>query len=340
MKNIKSAVLLSTFVFLLFSCMEDINLDHLRPEAKLVLNCTAIAGYPVSAYLSRTWFFTDDKPNLHIENAEVRLFVNDRLLETLSVSEDTTNKLGSHFLSGYIPRSGDRLKVVATAPGFSGIEAATELPEKPEASDVSVSHQIDTVRSGLTQFISCKCAFKLTLHDKPSEEDYYLIYLQTAASYELTEEGDTIYRWESRPLDYGNEPLLVNQVSALDRVFGYNSGGYSSGIAFTDELINGKSYTFNMNSIFDVSFMGPGDPSSPGYNEKHTHKYRLYLYAISRSYYSYLKTMQSARESSFSGDLADIGLAEPVRIYSNVAGGTGVLGGVTPQMWEFYVDEE
>ncbi len=51
------------------------------------------------------------------------------------------------------------------------------------------------------------------------------------------------------------------------------------------------------------------------------YKYRCYLYSISRSYYNYMKTMNDLYESGFVGDLAEIGFAEPVRIYSNVEGG-------------------
>lgn len=40
-------------------------------------------------------------------------------------------------------------------------------------------------------------------------------------------------------------------------------------------------------------------------------------------------------ESGFVGDLAEIGFAEPVRIYSNVEGGTGILGGSCMESWEF-----
>lgn len=48
-----------------------------------------------------------------------------------------------------------------------------------------------------------------------------------------------------------------------------------------------------------------------------------------------MKTMNDLYESGFVGDLAEIGFAEPDRIYSNVEGGTGILGGSCMESWEF-----
>ena len=51
-----------------------------------------------------------------------------------------------------------------------------------------------------------------------------------------------------------------------------------------------------------------------------------------------MKTMNDLYESGFVGDLAEIGFAEPVRIYSNVEGGTGILGGGWLEFREFTSD--
>ena len=62
---------------------------------------------------------------------------------------------------------------------------------------------------------------------------------------------------------------------------------------------------------------------------------RCYLYNPLWRYPPHMKTMNDLYESGFVGDLAEIGFAEPVRIYSNVEGGTGILGGSCMESWEF-----
>ena len=50
------------------------------------------------------------------------------------------------------------------------------------------------------------------------------------------------------------------------------------------------------------------------------------LYALSESYYQYLLSLEKISASTLSGSLSNIGLAEPLRVYTNVNNGTGILG--------------
>lgn len=54
--------------------------------------------------------------------------------------------------------------------------------------------------------------------------------------------------------------------------------------------------------------------------------FRIYLYSLCEAYYRYLKTLQSNSIYSFSNELVDAGLAEPIKVYSNVSGGVGIGG--------------
>ena len=51
------------------------------------------------------------------------------------------------------------------------------------------------------------------------------------------------------------------------------------------------------------------------------------IYSLSESYFLYLLSLQKIAGSTLEGGLGNIGLAEPLRVYSNVEGGTGILGG-------------
>ena len=64
MKQIKN-ILINTIcivsLFGLMSCIKEIDLESLRPDPTLVVNCVAITGEPLTVSVSRTWFFTDER---------------------------------------------------------------------------------------------------------------------------------------------------------------------------------------------------------------------------------------------------------------------------------------
>ena len=100
-----------------------------------------------------------------------------------------------------------------------------------------------------------------------------------------------------------------------DWLSGYNAR------PFSDEQINGKEYTMTLEESSYGSYWGDGELDLPD-------SARVYLYAISEPYYRYLSALTSLYEGSLNNDLADIGLAEPVRVFNNIEGGVGILGAV------------
>jgi hypothetical protein len=96
---------------------------------------------------------------------------------------------------------------------------------------------------------------------------------------------------------YGSEPVFAVQNSALDQIFGYDGVGGYNGLAFSDELFDGKSYQFKIPWKISLSYTQSVDYTP--------YIYRCYLYSVSRSYYNYMKTMNDLYESGFVGDLAE-----------------------------------
>lgn len=320
--------------FLLSGCEKEINLESMRPDPKLVLNCLAIQGDTLSVELSRTWFYADNNvQDIFVSGADVKLYVNDvfreSLAETVVKYENPDVDAVLYKSSSYMPAAGDRIRLTASREGFKTIEAVTEVPRPCSVSDFEFEQESvrDTSMWWDDPYIhlSQKNIFSFTLHDEPGEENYYLIYFRRGDAW--GKKDSLRYSWFSFCPDYKSEPVFAVQHSALDQIFGYdNIGGYN-GLAFSDELFDGRSYRFKISWEISRSYT-----LSTDYNP---YRYRCYLYSVSRSYYNYMKTLNELRESGFVGDLADIGFAEPVRIYSNVVGGTGVLGGGCLEFREF-----
>jgi len=73
---------------------------------------------------------------------------------------------------------------------------------------------------------------------------------------------------------------------------------------------------------------------------------KILLYSLSKSYYLYLTPLLNRDENMLMQNLPNYGLAEPMRVFSNVTGGTGILGAgqtdtvtvnlreILPDFWE------
>ena len=70
----------------LTACLTEVDLSDLRESPRLVVNGVAVAGEPLRLSVTRTWFYTDDHPNVVIPDATVRLYVNDHYEETIPFS--------------------------------------------------------------------------------------------------------------------------------------------------------------------------------------------------------------------------------------------------------------
>ena len=55
------------------------------------------------------------------------------------------------------------------------------------------------------------------------------------------------------------------------------------------------------------------------------------LYAISKQYYQYLVSVlvNQTDDRGLQGGMIDLGIADPIKIYSNISGGIGILAGYT-----------
>lgn len=307
------------------SCMKEIDLEHLRPAPKLVLNCVASQGEPLKTSLSRTWFYTEDYPNVSIGDAKVNLYVNDRLFGemTWKVEESEYYSIGN-YVSSYVPVSGDKVRIEADREGFKEVFAEETVPDKPAL----LSFVADEIEHQFPHYYGTKKRLKVTFKDAPTPGNCYLIdfsigvpyYIYDNENYENPAVYSGRYDWRWVYIDYASEPLFGNKISILDKVMGNDWLSGRNGRPFSDELINGKEYTIKLESD---SYYSPHSP-----NPDMLDSARVYLYTISEPYYNYLSALLSLDEGSLNNDLASAGLAEPVRVFSNINGGVGIFGAV------------
>lgn len=306
------------------SCLKEVDLEHLRPDPKLVLNSVASEGEPLKASLSRTWFYTDDYPNVTIEDARLNLYVNDRLIGEMNwmVEENEYYSIGN-YVSSYIPVAGDKIRIEAEKEGFREVMAEDVIPGKPTLLKLVAESFRD-----VNQYNSSEMhRYKVTFRDDPHANNCYLISFSIGRpTYEHEYHQDSVptftgeYYWGNEYIDYTSDPVFSDKISILDKVMGNDWLSGSGGRPFSDELFNGKEYTMTLDSNSGTYTYWPYE------EERLPDSIRVYLYAISEPYYKYLSAVASLSEGSLNNDLADIGLAEPVRVYSNIKGGLGIFG--------------
>lgn len=346
MKHINNIqqLLLCLLIVIQTSCVKELDLEHLRPDPKLVLNCIALAGDTLKASVSRTWFFTEEKPNVVIKEAQVNLFVNDILREQMQWIEENNGGYNtqSYYKSSYIPSPGDRVKVEAAVVGYNKVRAESVVPDLAGAlTDVWIDNKNDTIGS----VINYATTYCIKIRDDGTQDNYYLLRLDIGSPVKDWETGEgkyvSKYEWYPAVTDFSSDPLFGSSLTILDKVFGNDWLSGYRGRVFSDELISGKEYTIKLkgpsgSTGYTPPFESPGhngeSDNNPGTDNPDEEQpippslFRVQLYALSRPYYLYLKALTSQSDDSFSNVLIEAGLSEPIRVYSNIEGGLGILG--------------
>jgi hypothetical protein len=339
---------IALFSTLFGSCEWEVNLDDLKPAPRLVLNSVVRTDEPVTANVSRTWFFTEENPNVSIPDAEVSLYVNGQYKETLAWMEgDREKNTQGHYQAAYTPKAGERIMLTAAREGYATVSGEAVIP----ASDLTfkVEERITELfnTSGDDTDFNGKRMLSVTFRDNPDEKNYYIFLCKIEDP--IWRYYDNIieflgYEWIPLDAEYEEEPLFMGQKNALEEILEY--GGISGiyGRVFTDEQINGKEYTLRIPSQNSALYLNHiyGDEyveNSFGYLVREIidteptpiRHYRVSLYSITESYYRYMKTLIEKNDSSLQGDLAEMGLAEPIGVHSNIKNGLGILGACSGQ---------
>lgn len=285
----------------LAGCRKDIDLESLRPAPAVVINCVVSPDEPVRAAVYRTLFLTDAKPeaNAAIEDAKVKLVVNDTL--TFDMPRDGVK---SYYEAKYTPRPGDRVKVVADT-RYGTAEGTDRVPRLVPVREVKVSYvKLAAAKDAGYAHGDRECRYHITFDDPAGEHNYYFIRILDAYD-------------RSVKLDYSVDEVfsgLFDGLNGLDEGSAING---IEGVAFADHLFDGRRYTLKVSELFG------GEPES-----EYAHKPRrtVQLYSVSESYYRYLSGIFNEDDASLNKSLEKIGLSEPTRVYSNVVGGTGIVG--------------
>lgn len=331
MKTIKNntyalILVLAVLTTIFWSCENPIDFDGEQMTPLIVMNSLISPDSTFKVQLSKSKFFLKDNDTFDpINNANVKLFVNDTLYETLAFSES------GNYNASYVPKVGDNVKLTAEYSNMSTVSAVTAIVKPAQISSIDtstittdtypiLSYQYggyygevtgtDTI--GYSQ--NKKLNIRININDDVNLKNYYRVSLRIKRYFDDGRETDNEYYYESDDMVFGssNESGLFGE--------GYSRSIYNE---FSDDLFNGKNYPFKLNALFSTHTFNPEyNPKDQGdveWPEVVRCELIVQVHSISESYYKYVKTMNTN-----SNALAFF--SEPVQIYSNIKGGIGVFG--------------
>lgn len=314
--NILRALVFILMAFLYSACESVLFIELEESDKLIVLNGAISSDSLVSVQVSRTRHILDNAPVKPLENAKVSLYQNGTLLQELSYADN-----GRFVSADFIPSIGYDYTIEVENAGYESVSASSEIPKVVpiELFDTVSINRDDGDPYSYSSYDDV-LQFDLTLQDPEGETNFYLLSAEADRSY--TEYRDsTVQYWDSgwynnqwnyflndctytytdihRYIDHPN-------IGTEDIVVEANT---SFGVLFTDNLFDGKSYSFK------------GELYHEQLRAADSAVVDIRLHSISESYYKYLKSRQ--KHYSTKEDY----LAVPVIVYSNVEGGAGFFGG-------------
>lgn len=305
----------------LTSCYQEIDVEKYRKDPKIVMN-SFVSSDSITVKLSRSWFVKDGKPeNNIIEDANVSFSVNGKECGVIPYISKGVYKMQHKFLEG------DVVKLSASKKGMKDVFSEVVVPKniKIENVDCTVVNKDETTNNS-------RFEFKVRFTDAAAADDFYGISLMQS---DLT--GDEEYNYYSRffkDLIIDNEPLLKVELGIVEGMLidgsPYNGGFY----VFNDSKINGQTYTLNLGTYMDGLILEMSTKEEYENSEGgNFYKMTIFLYKLSEGYYKFCDSMGK----STMDDFGNMGLAEPVRIYTNISGGIGLLGAYTVDSHDIYL---
>lgn len=327
-------------VFSLTACKDDFDIDKVKSTPKLILYCMPTVGDTTVIELTRSLPVNTKGSITPVVDAHINYSVNGKTAEVINMG-DGSYKAVAH------QQVGDRIELTAQADGLSAVSASTTILDAISIDNPSVKkvHLYSNYNEQAEDFYQISATFT----DNASTKDYYavrvvsgtiipkggIIYTQDNwegdAPSDNIDETDTVESVQQIYLE--SEPLL-NGIKQIDYDFGYDNNDYEHFYLFTDDDINGKTYTLHLNVAYEYGYELIHLPDGSLYSQMVSSYYRVILYHITPEFYHFIHSIGSLDNN----DLAKAGLSNIAPSYGNVKGGIGMAAGYqkTKTKWARY----
>jgi hypothetical protein len=266
--------------------------DDSAPKVVLnaIINCTSEAN---SVKLSESVPLFSAAEASRIENPNLQLKINGLDKE---ITFDTYKDIHSYYRFTEPLSPGDKVEIGGYTSKHGAFSGFDNVPFPAEIVSVST----EWFRGKVNDVSYLRTLIKIK--DNPDAKNYYRIVIRDKTLFDSGTDESTI-PWNLQEV-YVDQEILFNNITGI--------GGDDDHIyrVFPDDLFQGKEYTLNVyirKDRFNTSDF-----------ESVRHLVKVEIHALSENLYKYLRSLElSSAEDNFQ---------EPVKIFSNVNGGYGIVG--------------
>lgn len=294
------------FLTIASGCYQDINLDKYKEqdgEHLLTINSIVNPDSVVAASATRTYFYSDAHTGKdYVKDLQLSLSVNGIDKGTM-----TFNPVNNLYESTCKAAENDVIELKTTYLGQS-VECRDTIPARVKIESIEIERQGPMHIYFDNDYI---ITYKITFTDPANVDNYYFLHYNDV--------GPLMGNLNMGERDYTYEFVfqqLANHINAV--VPGWEP--YSPwGLPFTDYGIDGTTHTLVVKELVTDYYPLTGVGMM---------KRNIKLYSISRSYYLYLlsRLYNYNIDGGLHGGMIDLGVTEPIKFYSNIDGGIGILG--------------
>ena len=324
------------------SCETVVDFDVEDIEPMLVLHARGSTDDNVSARLSYSRFFLDDRPFQVVKNALVTLQVNGGSPMSLGYSDGL-------YVSSYTPQPGDTLTLVAKA-GDKEVTAGTRVPRAPLIADVKVAPSENYggyyEKNAYTNYMHKYMDVDVQLNDPANERNYYSLsmvvcdtirckfWMQYPPDGSGITTGDTvdtvIYIRQTLNMECEDVAVIGTSNNIVDLIDeGLEPYVNTAMLLFEDDKINGRNYKVRVTIAYCpyqyvdnmACAMGAYILNTTTLDITGSPHLEVRLDAVPREVYLYEKSVESQENDELAGIFT-----EPTQVAGNVNGGIGIFG--------------
>ena len=310
MKYVKSLVNAAAFVVaavVAAGCEQTVDMESYRGEHTLVLNAVANTDTTIMASVSTTWFFTDTQKPDALTDLNVELLVNGQSKGLLPYSD-------GFYRSDVKPMAGDRVTLRTVAEGKE-LTASDTMPETVSIERVEAKGEkvagpggVQVTQEGMISFdYDLAYTYTISFTDKTPGSRYYFVSVDSPT-----------FRLGS--FDYSYDPHFLATTQEINQSLSDLKTVSPYGFPFTNAVDSTARHT--------IQLVERGAPFIffPAEDRERV----VTIYSITEAYYRYMVTLLANYDLTWHGDMTEKGLVQPVKVFSNVSGGTGILACATP----------
>lgn len=321
--HIQAALVLSIF---LSGCEQDLNLDKYNdPDVTnmLVVNSIINPDSVVKVSVTNPYFLATTHTGFPpVEGLDVRMSEDSGEWHSLEFDSET-----GMYVSQRKPAAGETVSLYVRR-GEELVSCADEVPRKVEIESVEVSQEGPIHIHWDNDY---RFNYRITFTDPPGEENYY--YLHIVEDREAMRQDGYVEVSSNGQIDYTYDYVFQVLADMINTdLQGWKAKEVAYGYPFSDKGIDGQTYTLTVSEI---------DQHPWTWLIKKMPRI-IKLYSISKAYFEYMVSVlrMDYYEDALKGNLLSLGLVEPTKIYSNVEGGTGLMGSYNLATWKIDILEQ